>query len=436
MSELTMGERLSHAWNVFKQKDTDLVKQPPMDWYSAGIGDTSRIDRARLSPCKERTIVSSLYNKISVSVASVPIRHVRVDDNDRYVETIKSGLDRCLTVESNIDQTGRELIQDIVISMFDEGSVAVVPIETSVNLRKENAFDILSMRVGKITKWRPRDVTVELYNDQTGKKQEVNLPKDKVAIITNPFYSIMNEKNSTLQRLITKLNLLDKLDNEKVSSKFNMILQLPYTIKSDARREQANKRLKELEDQLNGSTYGIAYVDGTEKVTQLNRPLDNDLLKQVEDLKNDLYSQLGITKEVFDGTADEKTMLNYQNQCVEPVLSAITDEMTRKFLTKTAYTQKQRIMFLQNPFRLVPIDNIADIADKFTRNEILSSNDVRSIIGMKPSDDPAAEELRNKNLNQNSEDMMMPEEEEYAEYEDVEEEEPPAGELPLSDIMA
>ena len=434
MSELKKGGSLSHSWDIFKQKDSDPFRQPISDWYSAGVGDASRIDRAKLSPCKERTIVASLYNKIAVSVASVPIRHVRVDENDRYTETIKSGFDRCLTVQSNIDQSGRELIFDIVISMFDEGCVAVVPTETTANLRSSNPFDILSMRTGKITKWRPRDVTVELYNDYTGLKQELNLPKERIAIITNPFYSVMNERNSTLQRLIRKLNLLDKLDDEKVSSKFNMILQLPYTIKSDARREQAQKRLKELETQLDGSTYGIAYVDGTEKVTQLNRPLENDLLKQVEDLKNDLYSQLGVTKEVFDGTADEKTMLNYQNQAVEPVLSAITDEFTRKFITRTAYTQGQRVMFLQNPFGLVPIDNIADIADKFTRNEILSSNDIRSIIGMKPSDDPEAEELRNKNLNKSAEEEMMPEEE-YAEDDYVEEEENPVGELPLSDIM-
>lgn len=425
MSESTTGGILSHSWDIFKQKDADPFRQPISDWYSAGVGDSSRIDRARLSPCKERTIVSSLYNKIAVSVASVPIRHARVDENDRYKEPIKSGLDRCLTLQANIDQSGRELIFDIVISMFDEGCVAVVPIETTANLRSENPFDILSMRVGKVTKWRPRDVTVELYNDNTGLKEELNLPKSRIAIITNPFYSVMNEKNSTLQRLIQKLNLLDKADNEKLSSKFNMILQLPYTIKTEARKEQAKKRLEDLENQLDGSTYGIAYVDGTEKVTQLNRPLENDLLKQVDDLKTDLYSQIGITKEVFDGTADEKTMLNYQNQCVEPILSAITDEFTRKFLTRTAYTQGQRILFVQNPFRLVPIDNIADIADKFTRNEILSSNDVRSIIGMKPSDDPEAEELRNKNLNKSTEDMgtAMPEEEEYVEEDYVEEEE-------------
>lgn len=435
MSDYASGDFLKHSWDIFKQKEPNSFSQKSTDWYSAGIGDTSRIDRARLSPCKERTIVASLYNKIAVSAASVPIRHIRVDENDRYKEGIKSGLDRCLSIEANIDQTGRELIFDIIISMFDEGSVAVVPVETTANLRSENPFDILSLRVGKITKWRPSDVTVELYNEHTGQKQEISLPKKRIAIITNPFYSIMNERNSTLQRLIRKLNLLDKLDDEKVSSKFNMILQLPYTIKTDARREQAQKRLKELETQLDGSTYGIAYVDGTEKVTQLNRPLENDLLKQVDELKNDLYSQLGVTKEVFDGTADEKTMLNYQNQAVEPVLSAIVDEFTRKFITRTAYTQGQRIMFLQNPFRLVPIDNIADIADKFTRNEILSSNDIRSIIGMKPADDPEADELRNKNLNKSTEEMDMAPEEGYAEDDYVEEEESPVGQLPLSDIM-
>lgn len=410
--ELSIGTRLKHAWELFKAKEP-VSYQQNFNWQNAGVGTTSRIDRATLSPCKERTIVASLYNKIAVSVASVPIRHIRVDNNDRFVEDIKSNLNRCLTIEANIDQTGRELVQDIVISMFDEGAVAVVPTETTANLRSENAFDILSMRVGKIVQWYPKDVRIELYNEIVGQKQEVTLPKSKVAIITNPFFSIMNERNSTLQRLISKLNLLDKIDNEKVSSKFNMILQLPYTIKTEARRDQAQKRIKELEEQLDGSTYGIAYVDGTEKVTQLNRPLENDLLQQIEDLKSDLYSQLGITKEVFDGTADEQKMLNFHNTTTEPILSAITNEMTRKFLTKTAYTQGQRIMFLQDPFRLVPINNIADIADKFTRNEILSSNDIRSIIGMKPSEDPEADELRNKNLNKSSEEEMMEYPEEY-----------------------
>lgn len=312
MGNLSVGTRLKHAWELFKQKDSNPYEQPiPSNWLNAGIGSTSRIDRARLSPCKERTIIASLYNKIAISVASVPIRHIRVDENDRFVEHINSHLDRCLTIESNVDQTGRELILDIVISMFDEGAVAVVPTESTSNIRQGTVFDVLSMRVGKVTQWYPNDVKVLLYNEKNGSKQEIQVPKKSVAIITNPFYSIMNEKNSTLQRLITKLNLLDKIDNEKVSSRFNMILQLPYTIKSDARREQANKRVQQLEEQLDGSTYGIAYVDGTEKVTQLNRPLENDLLKQIEDLKTDLYSQLGITKEVFDGTADEKTMLNF-----------------------------------------------------------------------------------------------------------------------------
>lgn len=407
----TFGSRLKHAWNVFKNGSAN-VETPFQNsqWtgyhtYNFGIGSTSRLDRVRLAPSTEKSIVAALYNKIAVDVAAVPIKHIKTDENGRYKETIKDGLNECLSIQANLDQTGRELIQDAVLSMFDEGAVAIVPVETNISLTDNNSFDILSLRVGKIMEWFPRDVKLSVYNEATGLQETVTLPKEKVALIQNPFYSIMNERNSTLKRLIRKLNLLDLLDENNNSSRFNMILQLPYTIKTPARQKQAEERLQQLEEQLSGSTYGIAYVDGTEKITQLNRTIESDLVKQVEYLTEQLYSQIGITKTVFDGTADEKTNLNYQNSTLEPILSTIVDEMIRKFLTKTARTQGQTIKFFKDPFKLVPIDNIADIADKFTRNEILSSNELRAIVGLEPVEDPRADELRNKNLNQSKNDV-------------------------------
>lgn len=409
--KLTFGSRLKHAWDIFRSGSVNAASPfRNSHWdgyrtYNVGLGSTVRQDRVRLTPSTEKSIVASLYNKISVDVAAIPIKHIKTDKNGRYKETLKTGLNECLTVQANIDQTGRELIQDVVLSAFDEGYVAIVPVETDISLTNNGSFDILSLRTGKILEWYPRDVRISVYDDRDGDRKEIVLPKEKVAIIQNPFYSVMNERNSTLKRLIRKLNLLDLLDESNNSSRFNMILQLPYTIKSEARKKQAADRLTELENQLSGSTYGIAYVDGTEKITQLNRTIESDLVQQVENLTNQLYSQIGITKTVFDGTADEKTMLNYQNSTLEPVLSTICDEMTRKYLTKTARTQGQKVKFFRDPFRLVPIDNIADMADKFTRNEIVSSNEFRTVLGLEPVDDARADELRNKNLNQSNEDI-------------------------------
>lgn len=397
MEKISFRDRLSHAWNVFRLKEKD----EGTSFNSVAYGPSSyyRADRTRLHLSTERSMVASLYNRIAIDVSAVPIKHARINQNGRYTETIDSSLNNCLSVEANIDQTGRELIMDCVLSMFDEGAVAIVPVETSVNLTKTGSFDIESLRTGRIVQWYPKFVRVEVYNDQVGQKQEITLPKDKVAIIENPFYSVMNEPNSTLKRLTHKLNLLDAIDEQSGSGKLDLIVQLPYTIKTEAKRKAADERRAELERQLEGSKYGIAYADATEHITQLNRPLDNNLMSQVEYLTNTLYNQLGVTQEVFDGTADEQKMLNYYNSTLEPVLSAITNEMTRKFLTKTARTQGQSIIFVKDPFRLVPVNNIADIADKFTRNEILSSNELRSIIGVKPVEDERANELRNKNLN-------------------------------------
>jgi hypothetical protein len=372
------------------------------------MSSTIREDRTRLKPSNERSIIASVYTRIATDVAAIPLKHVRVDSNDRYKGTINSGLNTCLSLEANIDQTGREFILDAVLSMFDEGHVALVPIETQDNLLTTSSIDILSMRVGKVTQWFPRYVRVEVYNDNIGKKQEITLPKDKVAIIENPFYSVMNEPNSTLRRLNHKLNLLDVIDDQTSSGKLDLIIQLPYVIKTEQRRQEAEKRRKQIEEQLAGTKYGIAYTDGSERVTQLNRSLENNLMSQIEYLTSMLYSQLGLTKSVFDGTADEATQLNYYNSTIEPILSAFADEMKRKFLTKTARTQGQSILFIRDPFRLVSMDKIADIADKFTRNEILSTNDIRSIIGMQPVDDPRADELRNKNLNASDAQLQNP----------------------------
>lgn len=392
----SLGAWLKHNWNAFFNKD-----QQNFDYQLLSTGGSSfRPDRYRMRRGNERSIVTAIYNRIAIDVASVPIHHVRIDDNGRYVETINSGLENALALEANIDQTGRALIQDIVMSMFDEGVVAIVPVDTTIDPTKSGSYDIQTLRTGKILQWYPEYVRLRLYNDRTGNQEEVILPKKTVAIIENPLYSVMNEPNSTLQRLIRKLNLLDAIDEQSGSGKLDLIVGLPYSIKTEAKRQMAEIRRKDIEDQLAGSKYGIAYVDGTEHITQLNRPVDNNLMKQIEYLTVLLYSQLGMTEEVINGTADEKTMLNYNNRTVEPILSAITDGMKRTFLTKTARSQHQSIMFFRDPFRLTPISSIADIADKFTRNEILSSNELRGIVGFKPVADERANELRNKNLNQ------------------------------------
>lgn len=397
----TIRSRLRHAWNVFMNKD------PSYEFRDTGASYAYRPDRPRLSRGNERTIVTSVFNRIALDVCSVAIRHVRLDDNGRYLEDISSGLNNCLSLEANLDQTGRAFIQDVVMSMLDEGCVAIVPVETDVDPEKTDSYKICSMRTGKILEWKPHHVRVRVYNEQTGMKEDVLVSKDIVAIIENPLYSVVNEPNSTVQRLIRKLNLLDIIDEQASSGKLDLIIQLPYTLRSDLKRQQAEHRRQEVENQLTGSRYGIAYVDATEKITQLNRPVENNLLKQIEYLMKLFYSQLGVTETVLDGTADEKTMLNYNNRTVEPILSAITDELKRKFLTKTARSQKQSIMFFRDPFRLVPVNDLAEIADKFTRNEIMTSNEFRQVIGMKPSDDPRADELRNKNLSEPKDDAAV-----------------------------
>ena len=393
MESDSLISRAKRAWNVFLNRD------PTPRYVNQGYSSYYRPDRIRLTKGNERTIVTSVYNRIAMDVAAVDILHVRLDDNNRYIETIEDDLNNCLTLEANIDQTGRAFVQDIVMSMFDEGCVAIVPVDTIGNPNFTDTYKIKTMRVGKITKWFPEHVKVELYNERTGKRQEVTVPKRTVAIIENPLYSVINEPNSTMQRLIRKLNLLDVIDEQNSSGKLDLIIQLPYIIKTEARRVQAEQRRHDIEQQLAGSKYGIAYTDGTEHITQLNRPVENRLMSQIEYLTSMLYSQLGITQGVLDGSADEKTMLNYFNRTIEPILSAIVGEMKRKFLTKTARSQKQSIMFFRDPFKLVPVSEMAEIADKMTRNEIMSSNEIRQVIGMKPSMDPAADELRNKNLN-------------------------------------
>jgi len=390
-------DRLQHAWNAFVGEKNNFRGS---NYVNLGYSSTYRPDRMYFTKGNERSIISSVYNRIALDCSAVSIRHIRLDDNNRYIEEIQSGLNNCLSVEANKDQASRAFLQDIVMSLFDEGAIAIVPIDTSIDPKLSNAFDIESMRTGKIVQWYPDHVRVEVYNDRTGMREELTLPKKSVAIVENPLYAIMNERNSVLQRLINKLNLLDAIDQQSGSGKLDLIIQLPYVIKTEARRAQAEHRRKDIEDQLSGSKYGIAYTDGTEKITQLNRPVENNLLKQIEYLTSMLYSQLGITTSVLDGTADEKVMLNYMNRTVEPIVSAIVGEMQRKFLTKTARTQKQSLRYFNDPFKLVPLANLADIADKFTRNEVISSNEMRQIIGFKPVLDPKADELRNKNLNQ------------------------------------
>lgn len=397
---LNLSTRLAHAWNAFTSRD-------PTKYIITGPGYSSRPDRPRLSRGNEKSIATSIFNRIALDVSSVNIKHCRLDKNGRYVEDIDSGLNNCLNLEANKDQTGRAFIQDVVLSMLDEGCVALVPVETTIDPKSSNSYQIDSMRTGKITEWYPDMVRVRLYNDRTGEKEEILLPKNQVAIIENPLYAVVNEYNSTMQRLIRKLSLLDVTDEQTASGKLDLIIQLPYVIKTEARREQVERRRKDIINQLAGSQYGIAYTDGTEKITQLNRSLENNLLKQVEYLTNMVYSQLGITQSVLDGTADEKTMLNYMNRTVEPIISAIVDELKRKFLTKTARSQLQSIVYFRDPFRLVPVNDIAEIADKFTRNEIMTSNEIRQIVGMQPSKDPKADKLVNSNISQAKQDMSQ-----------------------------
>lgn len=388
-------ERLQHAWNAFFSRDPTDTK---VKVFESG-GSSYRPDRRKMTRGNERSIVTAVINRIAIDVAAVNIQHVRVDQNGRYKDTVPSGLNNCLNLEANLDQTGRAFVTDIVMSMLDEGVVAAVPVEASLNPRFSSSYDILKMRVGRIVEWYPQAVKVRVYNEETGRREDLVILKRQVAIMENPLYAVMNEPNSTLQRLIRKLNLLDVVDEQSGAGKLDLIIQLPYVVKTESRRLQAEKRRKDIEDQLAGSKYGIAYTDGTEKIQQLNRPVDNQLMSQIEYLTSMLYGQLGITDEIIKGTADDKTMLNYFNRTIEPILSAITDEFKRKFLTKTARSQGQSIMFFRDPFKLVSVDQVAEIADKFTRNEIASTNEMRSVIGWKPVDDPRADELRNKNLN-------------------------------------
>ena len=391
--EMSFGSRLKHAWNAF----TGNVQ---MNYRDLGMSYSYRADRPRMSRGNERSIVTSVYNRIALDVAALNVQHVRLDENGRFLSVIDDGLNNCLTLEANVDQTARSFIQDVVISMFDEGSVAIVPVDTTTDPNVSGSYDIQSLRVGQILDWYPQYIRVRVYNEQTGRKEDIVVPKSAVAIIENPLYAVINEPNSTMQRLIRKLNLLDVIDEQSGSGKLDLIIQLPYVIKTEARRQQAENRRKDIESQLSGSKYGIAYTDGTEHITQLNRSVNNNLMSQIEYLTSMLYSQLGITQSILDGTADEKTMLNYNNRTIEPIISAIVDEMKRKFLTKTARSQQQSISFFRDPFKLVPVNEIAEIADKFTRNEIMTSNEIRQVVGMKPSEDPRADELRNKNLSE------------------------------------
>ena len=389
----SIGSRLKNAWNIFMNKD------PTEDYGNAVGGYYYRPDRPKFSKGNEKSIITSVYNRIALDVSSLKLQHVQLDENGRFSSVVDSGLNRCLTLEANADQTGRAFIQDVVMSMFDEGCVAIVPVDTDSDPDETDSYKILSLRTGKIVQWYPTKVKIKIYNERLGKKEDIIVDKRIVAIVENPLYAIINEPNSTMQRLIRKLNLLDTIDEQSGSGKLDLIIQLPYVIKTEARRRQAEERRKDIEMQLSGSKYGIAYTDGTEHITQLNRPVENNLMKQVEYLTSMLYSQLGITQSILDGTANEEAMLNYYNRTIEPIISAIIDEMKRKFLTETARTQMKTIMFFRDPFKLVPVNNLADVADKFTRNEIMSSNEFRQIVGLKPSKDPNADELRNKNLN-------------------------------------
>ena len=390
-------DRLQHAWNAFMNRD------PTNNYHNIGASYSHRPDRIRLTRGNERSIVNSIYNRFALDAAAVHINHTKLDDNGRFISTVDSKLNNCLTIEANLDQSGRSFIQDVVMSMLDEGYVAMVPVDTTFDPNITGSYDIVTIRTGKILEWYPEHVKVQVYNEKTGRRENIIIPKRIVGIVENPFYTVMNEPNSTMQRLIRKLNLLDDIDEQSGSGKLDLIIQLPYVIKSDARRRQAEERRKDIEMQLSGSKYGIAYTDGTERVTQLNRPVENNLMKQIEYLTSMLYGQLGISQDILDGTANEKQMLNYYDHTIEPIVSAITDEMKRKFLTKTARTLNQSISFFRDPFKLIPVNEIAEIADKFTRNEIATSNEIRQVIGWKPSDDPKADELRNSNINQSSE---------------------------------
>ena len=403
MPRISFGEWLQHGWNVFRNKDPS----PKTDYYTS-ISSSYRLDRTRLTGGNERTIVASIYNRLALDASSVNMMHAKVDQNGSYQETLDTGLNRCLSISANVDQTGRALIQDVILSMFDEGVVAIVPTDTTLNVHQTMSFDVSEMRVAKIVKWEPEYVTCHTYNEKTGKYEDVRVPKKTTAIIENPFYAVMNERSSTVHRLLNKLRLLDIVDEQTSSGKLDLIIQLPYVIRNDARKVQAESRRRELEEQLASSKYGVAYTDGTEKVTQLGHSIDNNLLDQIEYLQKLLYSQLGLTEEIMNGTADEKVMMNYYSRTIEPILAAIADEMTRKFLSKTAITQHQRILYIRDPFKLVPVSNVADIADKFTRNEILSPNEIRSIIGRKPISDERANELRNRNLHASDDQINNP----------------------------
>lgn len=401
--ELSFGSRLKHAFNAF------MSRAPTYNSYQEiGASYTYRPDRPRFSRGNERSIVTSVFNRIALDVAAIDFKHCQLDENGRFLSVIDSDLNNCLNLEANMDQTGRAFIQDIVVSMLDEGCVAIIPVETSIDPEESDSYKIFSMRTGKILEWYPAHVKVRAYDDRTGKKEDIVLAKKSVGIVENPLFAVINEPNSTMQRLIRKLSLLDITDEQTASGKLDLIIQLPYVIKSDARRQQAEQRRKDIEMQLASSKYGIAYTDGTEKVTQLNRSIENNLMKQIEFLTSTLYGQLGITQSIMDGTADEKTMLNYYNRTIEPIVSAIVDEMKRKFLTKTARTQMKSIMYFRDPFKLVPVNDIAEIADKFTRNEIMTSNEIRQIVGMKPSEDPKADELRNSNISAPAEKEALP----------------------------
>lgn len=425
--EITFGARVKNAWNAFRNQN------PYPNYGDNGSygGSYYRPDRVRISTRNERSIITSIFNKMALDVANIDIRHCKTDENDRFIDYVDSKLDNCLKLEANIDQTGKAFIQDVVMSMFDEGHVAIVPVDTIGDPLNTKSYEICTMRTGRVTAWYPSSVRVELYNERKGIREEITLPKYMVAIVENPLYAVMNEPNSTLQRLIRKLNLLDAIDEQSGSGKLDLIIQLPYIVKSPARKAQAEERRKDIENQLKGSKYGIAYTDGTEKITQLNRPVENNLLKQVEYLTSMLYSQLGITESVLDGTAEESVMSNYYSRTIEPIISAIVDEMIRKFLTKTARSQKQTIMYFRDPFKLVPIEKMADIADKFTRNEILSSNEIRAVVGRKPSDDPRADMLINSNLNHGS-DIPSPGEVEPTDENQVNE---GIGNIPVKDLI-
>ena len=412
---MAFTDRLKHAWNAFRNRD------PTGAGFDIGPGYSYRPDRPRFTLGNERSIVASVFNRIAMDAAAVDIQHVRLDENGRYISTIKSGLNKCLPLEANIDQTGRAFRQDIVASMLDEGCVAVVPVDTSVNPKVPGSFVIHSMRTGKIVEWYPKHVRVRLYNEETGRQEEVTLPKKAVAIVENPLFAVVNEPNSTAQRLMRKLALMDAVDEKNCSGKLDMIIQLPYSTRSDLRKRNAEKRRSEIEEQLARSKYGVAYMDASERVVQLNRPIENNLMKQIEYLTNLFYSQLGVTQSIMDGTADEQTTLNYNNRTIEPIIAAIVDEMKRKFLTKTARSQRQSIMFFRDPFKLVPVGQLAEISDKMTRNEIITSNEVRQVIGMKPSDDPNADILSNKNIRASARTPSLPApkaEENHADEED------------------